>query len=287
MWKRKKSKFVETTDNVWYNGNVRKKYVRKRKEMEKCRIGFIHGSFDMFNVEDLKRIQEAKEECEELIVGVYDDNLILEKEWKPAVIQCEERKRIVNAIKGVSGVVEIDDMEILKRRGELASRIKDAMKQEPEEETEKKYKTGFIQGTFDMFHFGHLNLVNRAKKQCEELIVGVNTDELVRMYKNKTPIVPFEQRKEILEAIKGVSRVVGMEDRNKMKAAREIGFNALIMGNDWEGSEFYNIMEEELRGVGVDIVYLPYTQGISSTKLRATLGKDKDGKDIKPEDDGR
>lgn len=107
------------------------------------------------------------------------------------------------------------------------------------------------------------------------------------MYKNKTPIVPFEQRKEILEAIKGVSRVVGMEDRNKMKAAREIGFNALIMGNDWEGSEFYNIMEEELRGVGVDVVYLPYTQGISSTKLRATLGKDKDGKDIKPEDDGR
>lgn len=116
--------------------------------MEKCKIGFIHGSFDMFNVEDLKRIKEAKAECETLIVGVYGDDLILEKEGKTAVIQCEERKRIVNAIKGVSGVIEINDMEMLKRREDLALRIKDAMKQEPEEETEKKYKTGFIQGTF-------------------------------------------------------------------------------------------------------------------------------------------
>lgn len=251
--------------------------------MEKCKVGFIHGIFDMFSAKDLKRIQEAKENCETLVVGVYTDEMALAKEGRPVVIHCEDRKRIVNAIKGVSAVVEIESIEQLKgRREDLKTMVKQKLLQKDEtvDEINKKYKIGFIQGTFDMFHFGHLNLINRAKTQCEELIVGVNTDELVKMYKDKTPIVSFEDRKAIVGAIKGVNQVIGMEDRNKIKAARKIGFNALIMGNDWEGTEFYNIMEEELRGLGVEVVYLPYTQGISSTKLRKAIGKDKNGNDI-------
>lgn len=136
----------------------------------------------------------------------------------------------------------------------------------------KKYKVGFIQGTFDMFHVGHLNLIEKAKAQCQHLIVGVNTDELVQIYKKKIPVIPFEDRARIVAAIKGVDQVVKMSDRNKIKAARDYGFNALIMGSDWKGTEFYNIMEAELNKMGVDVVYLPYTKGISSTVLANKLG---------------
>lgn len=252
--------------------------------MKKCKVGFIHGSFDMFNVEDLRKIEKAKEQCEYLVVGVYSDEMILTSSQRGSMIPCENRMKIVNAIKGVDRVIKISSEQQLEERQGLKKVIQEIPLEQREdsqgEKDEKKYKVGFIQGTFDMFHVGHLRLIERAKKQCQELIVGVNIDQLVQVYKKKTPIVPFEERKKIVAAIKGVDRAIGMKDRNKIKAARDLGFNALIMGSDWKGTEFYNIMEDELRQIGVDIVYLPYTQGISSTMLRKQLGKDENGHDI-------
>lgn len=135
----------------------------------------------------------------------------------------------------------------------------------------KKYKIGFIQGVFDMFHVGHLNVIERAKEHCDYLIVGVNSDRLVQEYKNKTPIIPVSERARILQALRCVDEVIVMDDRDKIKVCQEHNINAIFMGDDWKGSDFYNKMEEELKQIDVDIVYFPYTKGTSSTILREKL----------------
>lgn len=129
----------------------------------------------------------------------------------------------------------------------------------------KKYKIGYTTGVFDMFHIGHLNILRRAKEQCEFLIVGVSTDEVVREYKHKTPIIPFEQRCAIVEAIKYVDKVVPQTTMDKMVAYSKYEFNALFHGSDWKNSDMYNKIASELKNVGVDVVFLPHTEGISST----------------------
>lgn len=256
--------------------------------MKKCRVGFIHGSFDMFNIGDLRAIEIAKEQCENLIVGIYTDEMMLANSQRASMIPYEDQMKIVNAIKGVDSIVEISSPKQLEKRDELKAIIKAKGLSYKEDLPERrKYEVGFIQGTFDMFHIGHLRLIERAKNQCQQLIVGVNTDELVQSYKKKTPIVGFEERLRIVEAIKGVDRAIGIDDRDKIRAAKELGFNVLIMGNDWKGSEFYNSMEEKLKQIGVDTVYLPYTQGISSTILRKRLGKDANGNNINEGNSGR
>ncbi len=130
---------------------------------------------------------------------------------------------------------------------------------------DKKYKIGYTTGVYDMFHIGHLNILKRAKEQCEYLIVGVSTDEVVQSYKHKTPIIPFEQRCAIVEAIKYVDRVVPQLSMNKMDAYKELKFDALFHGSDWKGSDMYDKLAREFEQVGVDVIFLPHTEGISST----------------------
>ncbi len=139
--------------------------------------------------------------------------------------------------------------------------------------SEKKYKVGYTTGVFDMFHVGHLNILKRAKEQCEYLIVGVSTDETVENYKNKTPIIKFEERSAIVEAIKYVDKVVPQTSMNKMEAYKKLKFNALFHGSDWQGSDMYNKIVEEFAAVGVDVVFLPHTDGISSTLIREKANK--------------
>ena len=131
----------------------------------------------------------------------------------------------------------------------------------------KKYKIGYTTGVFDMFHIGHLNILKRAKEQCDYLIVGVSTDELVKSYKNKTPIIPFEERIEIVKAIRYVDQVVSQETINKIEAWDKYHFEAIFHGDDWKGSKLYDEIEESLKQVGCDTVYLKHTDGISSTML--------------------
>lgn len=131
----------------------------------------------------------------------------------------------------------------------------------------KKYKVGYTTGVFDMFHIGHLNIIRRAKEQCDFLIVGVSTDEVVQSYKNKTPIIPFSERIAIVEAIKYVDKVVPQKSMDKMEAWKELKFDALFHGSDWKNSDMYNKIENEFKKVGVDVVFLPHTEGVSSTML--------------------
>lgn len=133
----------------------------------------------------------------------------------------------------------------------------------------KKYKIGYTTGVFDLFHIGHLNILRRSKEFCEYLIVGVSTDELVKSYKNKTPIIPFQERMAIVEAIKYVDKVVPQYSLDKFIAWEALKYNAIFHGDDWKGSKMYNETEEKLKNVGVDVVYFEYTKGTSST----TIGK--------------
>lgn len=137
----------------------------------------------------------------------------------------------------------------------------------------KKYKVGYTTGVFDMFHIGHLNILKKAKEQCEYLIVGVSTDENVRSYKNKTPIIPFEERIAIVRELKCVDEAVPQTSMNKMEAWERLHFDALFHGSDWKGSDMYNKMIEEFAAVGVDVVFLPHTEGVSSTLLSEVLHK--------------
>ena len=136
----------------------------------------------------------------------------------------------------------------------------------------KRYRVGYTTGVFDMFHIGHLNILRRAKEQCDYLIVGVSTDELVKEYKNKTPIIPFEERAEIVQSIDCVDRVIAQENRDKYEAWRELKFDVMFVGGDWKGKPLFMKVEEEFKKVGVDVVYFPYTKDTSSTILREKLG---------------
>jgi glycerol-3-phosphate cytidylyltransferase len=130
---------------------------------------------------------------------------------------------------------------------------------------------GYTTGVYDMFHMGHLNVIKKAKAQCDFLIVGVSTDELVEHDKRKTPIIPFEDRCEIVRSIKYVDQVVPQVDKNKLDAWKKYHFNKMFVGSDWKGTEVWNTYENQFRPVGVEIVYLTHTDGISSTILRDRL----------------
>lgn len=130
---------------------------------------------------------------------------------------------------------------------------------------------GYTTGVFDMFHIGHLNILRRAKDQCDYLIVGVSIDELVQREKNKTPIIPFVDRCKIVEAVRYVDEVVPQIDKNKFAAWEKYRFNKMFVGSDWKGSKAWIHFEEQLAPYGVQIVYLDHTDGISSTILREKL----------------
>ncbi len=139
----------------------------------------------------------------------------------------------------------------------------------------KKKVVGYTTGVFDMFHVGHLNILRKAKEQCDYLIVGVTTDELCLSYKHKAPIVPYEERKAIIEAIRYVDEVVPQIDRDKFGAWERLHFNRMFVGDDWKGSELFSSVEKRFSEVGVDIVYFPYTKGTSSTILREKILSEK------------
>ncbi len=137
--------------------------------------------------------------------------------------------------------------------------------------SEKKFKVGYTAGVFDMFHVGHLRLLKRAKEQCEHLIVAVSTDELVEEYKGKKTIIPFDERVEIVKAIRYVDEVVPQTDRDKKAAFDKFGFDAMFVGSDWQGSEIFEDVDRYMHQKGGCVVYLKHTDGVSSTMLREKI----------------
>ena len=140
----------------------------------------------------------------------------------------------------------------------------------------KKYKIGYTCGVFDMFHVGHLNLLEKCKSMCDYLIVGVCNDEYVRNIKHKEPVYSEQDRVRILEALKVVDRaeLVTIEETNdKILAIEKFHFDVLFSGDDWKGSERYQKTEEQFKKYGAFIEYSPYTQGISTTQIKEKIKK--------------
>jgi glycerol-3-phosphate cytidylyltransferase len=137
--------------------------------------------------------------------------------------------------------------------------------------TDKKYKIGYTSGVYDLFHIGHLNILRRAKERCEFLIVGVTTDELAYIRKNKHPVIPENERMEIVQAIRYVDKVIFQSDMNKLKVVQEYHVDAVFVGSDWKNSQDWNRYEKEFAEEGCDVVYLQHTDGVSSSSIRKTL----------------
>ncbi len=135
----------------------------------------------------------------------------------------------------------------------------------------KKYNIGYTSGVFDMFHIGHLRILYRAKQQCNQLIVGVTTDDLCLHRKHKLPIIPQQDRLEIVKSIRYVDQVLYQKDMDKINMVKSIKADVVFVGSDWKGTDSWNRYEYELKAIGCDVVYLDHTDGISSTILRTRL----------------
>ena len=138
---------------------------------------------------------------------------------------------------------------------------------------------GYTTGVYDMFHIGHLRLLKKAKLNCDYLIVGVSSDELVSEYKNKLPIIPLKHRLQIVQALNCVDEVVIQTDRDKIKAFHEIGFNVMFVGNDWKGDPLWVELERELAKYDARVKYFQYTDNVSSTKFTEILQSIQDSED--------
>jgi glycerol-3-phosphate cytidylyltransferase len=132
---------------------------------------------------------------------------------------------------------------------------------------EKKYRVGFTDGVFDLFHVGHLNIIETAKRQCDFLIVGVHSDEIVEAYKHRKPVIRDVDRKSIVEAVRYVDKAVINETRDKIELWKQHHFDAIFVGDDWKGSERWNNYERIFKEINVDVIYVPYTKGISTTEI--------------------
>ena len=129
---------------------------------------------------------------------------------------------------------------------------------------------GYTAGVFDLFHIGHLNLLKNAKSMCDRLIVGVTVDELVA-YKGKAPLIPYNDRLEIVRSIKYVDAVVPQTDMNKLLMCKKLKANIMFVGDDWYNSDKWNAYEDAFAEAGIKIIYFPYTKGISTSVICEAL----------------
>ena len=132
---------------------------------------------------------------------------------------------------------------------------------------------GYATGVFDLFHIGHLNILKKAKENCDYLIVGVTTDEITFEMKKSLPIIPFDERLEIVSSIKYVDKAIAKNDVDNIQAWKQLQFNVFFKGDDWKGTEKGKRLEEYFSEFGVRVVYFPYTKGTSSTHLKKVLRK--------------
>lgn len=133
---------------------------------------------------------------------------------------------------------------------------------------------GFTAGVFDLFHVGHLNLLEASRERCDFLRVGVISDEICAILKKKTPVIPLDERMRILGALRCVDEVVPIREErllSKVEAYYEWGFDVAFSGDDHEDDPYWKEEARILEEQGARIEFLPYTQGTSSTILRATL----------------
>ena len=135
---------------------------------------------------------------------------------------------------------------------------------------EKKFKRVITYGTFDLLHYGHINLLKRAKALGDYLIVALSTDEFNSQMKNKFCYFNYEQRKNLLQAIRYVDLVIPEETWEQKKTdVNEYKVDVFVIGDDWKGK--FDFLKEQ----GVEVVYLPRTPEISTTQIKADIRQEK------------
>jgi glycerol-3-phosphate cytidylyltransferase len=142
---------------------------------------------------------------------------------------------------------------------------------EPVSEARPKFDVGYSSGVFDMFHVGHLNLLRRARNYCHHLVVGVASDEYVENLKGRLPVVPCDERIDIISALGIVDEVVIDRSEDKLAIWQQRPFDVIFKGNDWQGTPKGYRLERAMAEVGAEVVYFPYTRHTSSSMLRAFL----------------
>ena len=130
---------------------------------------------------------------------------------------------------------------------------------------------GYTQGTYDLFHVGHLNLLENAKKQCDYLIVGINSDELVKDYKGKIVNIHDEDRARIVRSLKCVDEVHVVNTLDKIEALERFNFDVIFIGSDWKGNPRWEQTKKDIESRGKKLIFLPHTDGISTTDLTARV----------------
>ncbi len=135
-----------------------------------------------------------------------------------------------------------------------------------------KKRIVYTSGTFDLFHVGHLNILKKAKEQGDFLIVGVSTDELVASYKKGKPVIPLNERKALIEACQFVDRVVTQETLVSTSEIKTIDPDVYVIGDDWKEKHLEGV-EWMKKQTDKEVVYVPYTKHISSTKIKEKIHK--------------
>ena len=136
----------------------------------------------------------------------------------------------------------------------------------------KPYRIGLLMGVFDLFHIGHLNLIRRAKRECEYLRVGVLSDALVLQFKQIKPVIPQAERMAILAALRDVDEVVPINDTpSRIVEHTRRPFDCFFSGDDYAGNPDWEWERQELRKLGADIRFFPYTKEQSSTRIRQIM----------------
>lgn len=255
------------------------------------KTGVVVGIFDMISMDKINFLNSVSPVCDSLTAGVLSDNVAEKITGNIPVMNTEIRIKIIQELKSVDEVILFDSIEEINalsktqnyvflyddircsnlihhpkacsdRNGVCKNNSSDYSSVKP-----LKGVIGYTTGVFDLFHIGHLNLLKKAKANCDSLIVGVSTNELVQQYKNKLPNIPFLERISIIENLRCVDAVVVQKTMDKFEAWENLKYNILFHGDDWKGSPMYTETEKKLAAVGVKMVYFPYTKGISSTIL--------------------
>lgn len=163
---------------------------------------------------------------------------------------------MLEIVKNISTFFDNKDYVIkLKKGNTLAIKVKHGKKT-------KKYNKMYTSGCFDIFHYGHLNILKRSKEMCGYLIVGVSTDELIEKEKGRLPVIPFEERIKLVKAISYVDEVIPQVDKNKQRIVDEYNIDAISVGDDWKG---------RFPKTTCPVEYVTYTASVSSTILKETL----------------
>lgn len=133
-----------------------------------------------------------------------------------------------------------------------------------------KKKVVYTSGTYDLFHFGHLNILLKARELGDYLIVGVSSDKLVKKYKKIKPIVNYKDRASIIKELRCVDKVIKQDEFFKIKQLKKYNIDIITLGNDWKDKNFPEL-KKCLEELNIKMTYIPYTKRLSTSKIKEKI----------------